>query len=113
MKAQLAKRPALVVAALALAISSASAHGPQQVEISDLSFNPAEITMHVGDTVTWVNKDPFDHTATNKGTAGGGPWEIMVPAGKTSEFQPTGPGTVDYFCRFHPNMKCRIIVLSK
>src|SRR5436309_15852631 len=34
------------------------------VAIKDFSFGPGSITIHVGDTVTWVNNGPTDHTAT-------------------------------------------------
>lgn len=89
------------------------AHGPQQVTIDKLVYGPAEITLHVGDTVTWVNNDPIAHTATAKADAPGGPWEVMIPAAKSATMQIMTAGTIDYYCRFHPNMKARLIVLAK
>ena len=35
-----------------------------QVTIDKLVFAPAEISAKVGDTIEWVNKDAFAHTAT-------------------------------------------------
>ena len=44
---------------------SVSAHAETiQVTISNLAFSPAEINAKVGDTIAWVNNDPFVHTAT-------------------------------------------------
>ena len=110
MNARMLKYLAFAAFTLMGGVQVASAHGPQTVEISKLVFSPAEITMHAGDTIIWVNKDSIAHTAT--GTMGG-PWEVMLPPGKTVESQLTTPGTVEYHCRFHPNMKGRITVLSK
>lgn len=37
--------------------------GPQEVVVVMLAnaFDPPEVTVHVGDTVTWVNEDPWFH----------------------------------------------------
>jgi plastocyanin len=75
------------------------------VTIDKLVFSPAEISVKAGDTVEWVNKDAFAHTATVKGG-----WEVMIPPKKTASRVMTAKVTVDYFCRFHPNMKGRITV---
>lgn len=111
---QLLSRRGALAALLALAAAPAArAHGPQQVTIAKLLYGPAETTLHVGDTVTWVNNDPIAHTATAKASAPGGAWEVMIPAGKSATMQMTTAGAIDYYCRFHPNMKARIIVLAK
>ena len=103
-----------LAALLAMAAAqTAHAHGPQQVTIGKLVYAPAETTLHVGDTITWVNNDPIAHTATAKADAPGGPWEVMLPPGKSATMQMMTAGTIDYSCRFHPNMKARLIVLAK
>lgn len=76
------------------------------VTIDKLVFSPAEISVKVGDTVEWVNKDAFAHTATVKGG-----WEVMIPPKKTASRVMTAQDTVSYFCRFHPNMKGRITIV--
>ena len=75
--------------------------------IEKMAFSPTEISAKVGDTIEWVNKDTFAHTATVKGG-----WEVMLPVGKSGSITVETAGTVDYFCRFHPNMKGRITVTS-
>jgi plastocyanin len=75
------------------------------VTIEKLVFSPKEISVKVGDTVEWVNKDPFAHTATVKGG-----WEVTIPPKKTASRVIQAGDTVDYFCRFHPNMKGKITV---
>lgn len=111
---QLLSRRSALAALLALAaVPAARAHGPQQVTIAKLVYGPEEITLHVGDTVTWVNNDPIAHTATAAKNAPGGPWEVMLPPGKSAAMQMMTAGTIDYYCRFHPNMKACLIVLTK
>jgi plastocyanin len=107
------RRETLVAMAAIAASRVAHAHGPQQVTIAKLVYAPAETTLHVGDTITWVNNDPIAHTATAAKNAPGGPWEVMLPLGKSAAMQMMTAGTIDYYCRFHPNMKARFIVLAK
>jgi plastocyanin len=75
------------------------------VTIDKLAFSPKEISVKAGDTVEWVNKDAFAHTATVKGG-----WEVMIPPKKTASRVMQAGDSVDYFCRFHPNMKGKITV---
>ena len=74
-----------------------------QVVIDKLTFSPAAIEAKVGDTVQWVNKDSFAHTATVKGG-----FDVMIPAGKSGSTVLKKAGSVDYYCRFHPNMRGQI-----
>jgi plastocyanin len=78
-----------------------------QVTIDKLVFSPASVEAKVGDTILWVNKDAFAHTATAKDG-----WEVMIPPRKSASLILKATGTVDYFCRFHPNMTGRIAVAS-
>ena len=111
---QLWSRRETLAALLAMvAARAAKAHGPQQVTIAKLVYAPAEITLHVGDTIEWLNDDLIAHTATAAKNAPGGPWEVLIPPGKSAAMQMMTAGTIDYYCRFHPNMKARLIVLAK
>lgn len=76
-----------------------------QVVIDKLAFAPATITAKVGDTIEWINKDPLAHTATVKGG-----WEVMIPAKRTVTQHLDTKAAVDFYCRFHPNMKGRLTV---
>lgn len=92
------------LAALMLAAAPAAA-ATIEVTIDKLVFSPATVEAKVGDTIEWVNKDVFAHTATVKGG-----WEVMIPPGKSASLTVTAAGAVDYFCRFHPNMRGRVNV---
>jgi plastocyanin len=75
------------------------------VTIEKLVFSPVDIEAKVGDTIEWVNKDVFAHTATVKGD-----WDVMIQPKKSASRVLKKAGTVEYYCRFHPNMKGHITV---
>ena len=64
------------------------------------------ISAHVGDTIEWVNKDFLAHTATARSKA----WDVILMPSKTGRVTLKEPGSIDYFCRFHPNMTGHITV---
>ncbi len=78
-----------------------------RVTIEKMAFVPAEIEARVGDTIEWVNKDILVHTATVKGG-----WEVLIPAKGMARLAMSEAGQVDYYCRFHPNMKGRLSVAA-
>src|SRR6195952_722468 len=95
-----------VVTALTLAMSVSAHAATIQITMENLVFSPAEATAKVGDTIEWINKDILAHTAT----ARNGEWDVMLPAKKTGTLILKKAGTVDYYCRFHPNRKTTIII---
>ena len=91
-----------VVLALALAVFAVPAHAATiQIVMQDLVFAPAEVSAKVGDSIEWVNKDVFAHTAT----ARNGDFDVNLPPKKSVTSVLNKAGTVEYYCRFHPNMK--------
>lgn len=82
-----------------------------QVSMKGLSFEPADLKVKVGETVKWVNDDDAGHDVT--GTGGpGGKFKSGAPGGlqkgDTFEHKFTKPGTVQYVCTVHSNMKGKI-----
>ena len=67
---------------------------------------PAEITAHVDDIIEWVNSDFVAHRAT----ARNGPWDVLIPVNGKKTVVLKAEGTVEYYCKFHPNMTGRILV---
>ncbi|HEX3342121.1 MAG TPA: cupredoxin domain-containing protein [Pseudolabrys sp.] len=80
--------------------------GTIEVIVDKLVFAPVDVNAKVGDTVEWVNKDAFAHTAT----ATNGDWNVTLAPKQNGQLVLKKPGTTDYFCKFHPNMKGRVIV---
>jgi len=76
-------------------------------------WDPAEITIGVGETVTWTNSDSAAHTVTS-GTAADGPDEIfdssLFLAGTTFSVTLDEEGEYPYFCMVHPWMAGMITV---
>lgn len=71
-----------------------------QVRIDKLSFIPAQVSAHIGDTIEWVNQDFVAHTATARNKD----WDVVIAPGKTARTVVAKAGMVDFYCRFHPNM---------
>jgi len=94
-------------AAMMLALLPAHA-ATVQVVIDKLVFVPAEINLAVGDTIEWVNTDVMVHTATVDGG-----FDVLIPAKKSASIVVKEAGTFDYYCRYHPNMRGRIVVEAK
>ncbi len=99
-------RPLLLAPALALALGASPALAATiEVTIDKLVFSPVNVHAKVGDTIEWTNKDVLTHTATVKGG-----WDVMIAAKSKGKVTLKAAGAVDYFCRFHPNMKGHIEV---
>ncbi|VIO73462.1 Amicyanin [Bradyrhizobium ivorense] len=87
---------------LALGALAVPAHAATiQIVMENLVVSPAEVSAKVGDTIEWINKDVLAHTATAKN----GDFDVTIAPKKTVTSVLSKAGTVDYFCRYHPNMK--------
>jgi plastocyanin len=64
-------------------------------------FEPEVLTVRIGDRITWVNKDPFPHTATSMGNFD----STAIQPDQSWTFTPTVKGELAYICSFHPTMK--------
>jgi plastocyanin len=100
-------RAILIVTAMMLGAIAVPAHAATlQVVMENLVVSPAEATAKVGDTIEWINKDIFAHTAT----ARNGDFDVTMPPKKTVTSVLKKAGLVEYYCRFHPNMKAVLTV---
>ena len=88
---------------------AASSTAPQIAEntvvIRGSAFDPAELTVKAGTTVTWINKDPVNHNIKGSG--------MSSPVMATSQrFEHTFKtvGTFSYSCGIHPTMAGKVIV---
>lgn len=97
------------LSSIAMALVLAAMVAPAQAEtivitMENLDISPANVSAKVGDTIEWVNKDVFAHTATAKN----GDFDVTLPPKKSAMFVLKKSGTVDYYCRYHPNMKATL-----
>lgn len=70
-------------------------------------FDPRQLTVRVGDTVTWTNTGALPHTITAENDAFD---SDMVAAGAQWSFTPTTAGTFNYLCALHPTMSGVLVV---
>jgi plastocyanin len=77
-----------------------------EITMENLVFSPAEVSANVGDTIEWINKDILAHTAT----ARNGDFDVTMPPKKTVTLVLKKAGSIDYYCRYHPNMKATLTV---
>jgi plastocyanin len=95
-----------VVLALALGMSVSAHAATLQITMENLVIAPAEVSARVGDTIELINKDVLAHTAT----ARNGDFDVAMPPKKTVTYVLKKAGTVEYYCRFHPNMKATLTI---
>ncbi len=92
-------------------ISSVSQAAESAVSIRNFSFQPADLSITIGDTVTWTNEDPADHTVTAAQPSGAFDSRTLVPGAKFSQTF-NQAGTYVYFCKLHHSMTGRIRVID-
>src|SRR5262249_43675054 len=77
------------------------------VTVQAFSFTPDRITLPVGTTVSWTNKDGEPHTATEQtGRFDTG----LLREGESASVTLDARGTFTYFCSPHPWMVAQITV---
>lgn len=92
---------------LAVATDAHAAPSVHTVVIEGMKFVPESIAVKPGDTVVWVNKDLFPHTATAQDRtfdsgelASNASWKYIA----------SKPGKYVYVCTLHPTMKGTLVV---
>lgn len=96
-------------AVLALAVRTATASGGESAEIAiqNFQFAPAALEVHAGETITWVNHDEEIHSIVSS-------QGLFTSPGLDGEqrfsFRFEKPGTYEYRCALHPQMKGTVVV---
>jgi plastocyanin len=78
-----------------------------EVKIDNFVFGPEALTVPVGATVTWTNKDDIPHTTVS--TDGVFKSKVMDTDEKFS-YTFAKAGTYPYYCTIHPKMTGKIVV---
>jgi Icc protein len=78
-----------------------------EVKIDNFSFGPGTLTVPVGATVTWTNRDDIPHTVVS--TEGVFKSKVLDTDEKYS-FTFSKAGTFPYFCSIHPKMTGKVVV---
>jgi plastocyanin len=80
-----------------------------EVKIDNFSFGPKDLTVAVGTTVTWMNRDDIPHTVVSTDNDKTFKSKVLDTDEKFS-FTFTKTGTYPYFCSIHPKMTGSVIV---
>jgi putative membrane protein len=108
LKALLVKvRPAIAAHLDHAKTLQASLSAKHTATIDGTAFMPKRISVKVGDSVTWTNKDPFAHTVTSR--AAGFDSKTMA-SGASWTYRATRAGEFPYVCTLHPTMTGTLIV---
>ncbi|MBV9168608.1 MAG: cupredoxin domain-containing protein [Chloroflexi bacterium] len=96
---------ALLATSLTLLLSATGVHAQpaSKVTIDNYEFQPAEITVAPGTTVTWTNAQTDDvHSAVSND----GLWDSdTLDTGKSYQYTFSDPGDFGYYCSQHPDMQ--------
>ncbi len=75
------------------------------ITIKSLAFNPKDLTIKVGEKVTWINQDFVPHNVVSDSFKS----PVMMRGG-TFEYTFKVKGIFEYICSIHPFMKAKIVV---
>jgi len=78
-----------------------------EVKIDNFSFTPASITIAVGTTVTWTNRDDIPHTVVSDDKVFK---SKVLDTDEKFAYTFSKPGTYPYFCSVHPKMTGKVVV---
>ena len=104
---RMAAAVAFVIAVCAAIATAQSTPAASEVKIDNFSFGPDTLTVPVGTTVTWTNRDDIPHTVVS--TEGVFKSKVRDTDEKFSYTFATA-GTYPYYCSVHPKMTGKIVV---
>lgn len=78
------------------------------VIIDKMKFGASLSGIRVGDTILWVNKDMFKHTATARDKS----FNIDLPPNTSGKTVIKRSGSISFYCIYHPTMKGALTVVK-
>jgi plastocyanin len=78
-----------------------------EVKIDNFSFGPGTLTVAVGTTVTWTNRDDIPHTVVSTENVFK---SKVLDTEEQFSYKFAKTGTYAYFCSIHPKMTGKIVV---
>jgi plastocyanin len=91
----------LLLASVPLAAAPAASARTYTVVIDKMKFGPTPAEVHRGDTIVWVNRDLFLHSATAQNHS----FDVNIPAGKAAKTVMKTAGAIPFVCKYHPGMR--------
>ena len=97
----------LIALCAGIAAAAQSKPATAEVKLDNFSFTPAELTVTVGTTVHWTNRDDIPHTVVSTDKVFK---SKVLDSEEKYSFTFTTAGTYAYFCSIHPKMTGKVIV---
>ena len=95
------RRDFSIAIAVAMLLPAGAARAEDSaVHIDNFTFQPAELTVKTGATITWTNRDDIPHTVVCAGKFR----SKTLDTDDSFSFTFTAPGEYKYFCSLHPHM---------
>ena len=94
-------------------VSIKSGASKQGCEAENNCYDPSEITVNSGTTITWTNNDDAPHTVSSGSPSDGldGAFDSsIINPGESFEATFDEVGEYDYFCQIHPWLTGKVIV---
>ena len=95
----------ITLVAILLLFAGVASASTAQVLIKDFKFQPDQVTIKKGDTVTWTHPGPASHTVKFQDSE-----SPILKNGGTYSKTFNQAGTFNYECGIHPYMKGKVIV---
>jgi plastocyanin len=78
-----------------------------EVSIDHFRFGPGTLTVRVGTTVTWTNRDDIPHSVVSTDHLFD---SKVLDTDEKFSFTFRNTGTFPYFCSLHPKMTAKVVV---
>jgi plastocyanin len=98
--------PVLAIISMAETASGAVGARTHDIEIQNMRFGPVPANISADDTIVWINRDLVAHTATARDRS----FDVVIPAGGSARTVVRQPGTISFYCRYHPVMRGSLTV---
>lgn len=86
-----------------------AAEGEVEVAMVNFEFEPRDVTVEQGQTITWTNEDTAQHNVV--ASEGDGPESELFNQGESYSWTADAePGEIPYVCTIHPGMEGSITV---
>ena len=92
---------ASTAASLLLPPPVAAAPQTHVVVIDKMKFGPLPARLRPGDSIVWINRDIFRHTAT----AANHSFDVDLPPSARRKLVIRSSGAIAFACRYHPGMR--------
>jgi plastocyanin len=79
---------------------AAAAPTVHTIIIDKMKFGPVPAGIRSGDTIIWVNRDMFKHSATARDKS----FNVDLPPKSSGKTEIRHAGTIAFYCIYHPGM---------